>query len=308
MCPTSEDVTFEIGKLHHGLTYPEYHNAHGFRSSWLHMLKHSPAHFIAQKDDQKTTPALEFGKLFHFALENGERFMDLVKVEPIFTGYTQKGEPTTNPNSTDIKRQKAEWRESIPRDAIIVSNEDHVTLAGMLKAMSEHRLVKNIIKDGVRETSGFVKDPETGLTLKFRPDLITSKGHTIDYKSARDARYWHFYNDIFSDRPGKRLYILSAAHYSYCAKLMGLPMHDRFTYIAIEKTAPYGINVFPMDAGCLDYGETIRAPLMRLYAKCLQENTWPCYEEKAHPVSPPEWESTHGPDTEYLHEEDEDEA
>lgn len=297
----------ETGKLHHGLTYEEYHNIDGFRSSFLHSLKRSPAHFQAQKDEIKKSPALEFGKLFHYALENGERFMDLVKVEPVFTGYTQKGELTSNPNCKEVKETKAAWIQSLDSKAITVTQDDYDTLAGMLKAMAEHRLVKNIIKDGVRETSGWVRCPETGLTLKFRPDLITNKGHVIDYKSTRDARYWRFYREIFSERADDRFYVLNAAHYAYCSKLMGLPRHDTFTFIAVEKKKPHGINVFPLDSGCLEVGEVIRAKLMRLYVKCVKDNSWPSYEEKAQPVSPPEWTGNDSPDTDYLYEEEDSE-
>lgn len=293
-------------ELRQGMSYEEYATAEGFRAGYLHPMKQSPAHFWATKDDKKTSPAMEFGKLFHYALENGERFMDLVKVEPVFEGYTQKGELTTNPNCKEVKEKRESWRSGLDAKALIVSMEDYETLAGMLKAMAEHRLVKNIIKDGMRETSGFVRCPETGLMLKFRPDLLTTKGHIVDYKSTRDARYWSFYHEIFSDRPGKRFYVLSAAHYAYCAKLMGMgkDLLNKLTYIAVEKPKPHGINLFPMNEACIEFGEEYRAPLMRLYAKCLEDGKWPSYEETTHPMSPPERDQLIGPDTEYLFDDD----
>jgi hypothetical protein len=159
----------------------------------------------------------------------------------------------------------------------------------MLKAMNSHRVARALIKNGVRETSGFVKDPETGLILKFRPDLISEPGYIIDYKSARDASRPAFWQEIFKE--WKRFYVLSAAHYAYCAKLMGLPRSDELTYIAIEKKKPYGINIFPLEAAHIDYGESFRRPLMSLYAKCLEEDVWPGYDERVKPTPLPVYDA-----------------
>lgn len=299
-------LIFEQGKLHRGLVYEAYAAMEGFRSSWLYPLKRSPAHFKAdQTNPRESTQALEFGKLWHSLVENGEKFMDLAKVEPVFQGYTQKGELTTSPNCKAVKEAREYWRAGLTKDAIIVKQEDFVTLTGMLQSMSSHKVVRNMIKEGLRETSASATCPETGLVLKFRPDLITSRGHIVDHKTTRDARYWYFYNQIFSDKGQNRFYVLSAAHYSYCAKLLGLPQYNAFTYIAIEKTPPYGINVFPLDEGALDVGERHRSKLMRVYKTCVETDVWPSYDEVVHPVYPPEWRDEHNMDTGSLYDEEE---
>jgi len=118
--------------------------------------------------------------------------------------------------------------------------------------------------------------------LQFRPDRIHELGYIIDLKSTRDASIEYFTGQIFSDRGP--FYILQAAHYAYCGKLLGLSKSDSFTFVAVEKEPPYGINVFALGEGELDFGERWRRKLTRKYADCLASDKWPCYEESV--ISP----------------------
>lgn len=267
----------ELGKLIQGLSYSEYEAEPGLRASDLRMLKRSPAHWRAAKENpKKPTDALLFGRAIHAALENGEKFIETYAVEPEVNRRTNEG-----------KAQIKEFYDKLPRGAIVVKPEWVDPIKGMLLKMREHRLVGNMIRHGTREGSLWVKDPETGLTLKCKPDLITSRNHLVDFKSTIDASEEAFMHCIFSGR--KYFYSLQLAHYCHCLKLAGLSSGESATIIAIEKKEPYGINIFPLDVGHLEVGEKWRRMLTKTYAMCLESGKWPSYPEQAVHVSIPQY-------------------
>lgn len=279
----------EIGKLLTGVSYQDYHDFglknNALRSGHLPHLKRSPAHFKNYLENPpEETEALRQGKLIHSAFENPEKFLDSYMVEPEFTGKTLDGKESKN--SKEAKQKRAEWRENVGKDKIILTSDEAVMITGILEAVAKHRITKNLLKDCVCEVSGFVKDPETGVMLQFRPDRIHKMGYVIDLKSTRDASIDYFTKEIFSHYG--RFYILNAAHYVHCAKLMGISKANAYTFVAIEKTKPYALNVFALDENQIEVGERWRKKLTKLYADCLDKNTWPGYEERViNPAIPP---------------------
>lgn len=281
-------LSFETGKLIQGLTYQEYHDAPGLRSGVVSDMRRSPAHAKAKMDFPKeSTEALEFGKLFHLAIENGEKFKDMMILKPEFTGKTLQGKESNR--SKEAQEKAVEWFSNIKPGQICVSRKDQITLTGMLNSISAHSKAKHLLRDSIRESSGWVRDPVTGLLLKFRPDNISVQEYVVDFKSTMDASKEAFFWDVFGTRGrNPRFYILNAAHYSYCGKLMGLRRHDTFVFIAVEKEPPYGLNVFAIDRGQLDIGEQWRARLTQQYAECASTMTWPCYPELVQSFDTPE--------------------
>lgn len=277
---------FELGKLHQGVSYEDYANQTGFRSSYLKSFKRSPAHFkYTQETESKESPAMSLGKVVHGFIEQGEAFKNKYLVEPTFKGYTLKGEESTN--CKESREKKAAWYSSISPGQTVVTQEQQDLIIGILKSVGSHGTLKNLLKNGMRESSGWVKDPVTGLTLKFRPDFISQDEFIVDFKTTRDARYNHFRRDIFSDQGF--FYILQAAHYCYCAKLMGLGRSNFFTYVAIESARPHGIMIYNLTEEQIEFGEQWRAALMIRYNECLQKNEWPGYPEEAVLMNAPEY-------------------
>lgn len=289
-------MSIEVNTLHQGLNYEQYAAEPGIRASDLKLIKRSPAHMVAAKAiPQEYSEPLEFGKILHMAVENGERFLEMYKVPPEFIGKTKDGRDSTR--SKEALEKKAAWFADLPKDAIVVQREWVEPLKGMLGALTKHRLVGNLLKNGVKETSLWVQDPDTGETLKCRPDFISQDGFIVDLKTTRDAHPSFFKNQIFSDRSEDApFYILQAAHYAHCARVSRVANPDSFIIVAVEKEPPYGVMVYPLDIGCLGPGEQWRAELTQRYADCKKNNVWPSYPEQAVPVVPPQWVSLPGVD------------
>lgn len=267
----------ELGKLIHGLTFEQYAEVGGLRASDLKALKKSAAHWKLYKQEPPDSEALRFGKIFHAAIESPEKFRDTYKVKPKF-------DLRTNAGKEGLKAFQAEHDYA---DYPILEHNWVEPMTGMLRSALSHKLVGNLLKKGVRETSLFVEDPDTGLILQCRPDYISERGIGVDIKTTRDASDSFFMKEIFG--AWGRFYVLSAAHYTHCAKLSGAYRHESFVFIAIEKEAPYGLRIYPLDAGCLDVGERWRQNLTRLFAECKKSDIWPAYPEEAVAVTPPAW-------------------
>lgn len=277
--------SYEIGKLHKGVAYEDYAGNAGLRASDLKLLKRSPAHWMAaQSAEAEEKEHFEFGKVFHAMIENGEGFLSHYVVEPVFSGKTKDGKDSTR--SAAAKEAKEAWHADLKPGAVVVKEKWVQPLLGMMRAIRSHRLVGNLVKNGVRETSLWVTDPETGLQLKCRPDFISEAGFLVDFKTTRNAHPEEFYWDIFGTRG--HFYAMQMAHYAYCLRVAGISRGESATIIAVEKEAPYGIMVYPLDVGNLGPGEQWRSHLTALYAKCREKNEWPGYPEAAHPLMTPE--------------------
>ena len=279
----------EFNKLIHGLSYEDYAAQPGLRASHLKKMRRSPAHFKASMaEEKKPSAALEFGKKFHFAIENPEKFRDLMVIEPEFVGKTKDGRDSTR--SAEAKEKKAIWYSDLRPDQIVVTAEESFNLTGMLNSVTKHKLVGKLIRTGVRETSLWTKDPETDLDLQCRFDFISEYGHPVDFKTTMDASKGSFTWDIFSDKfESSPFYILAAAHYAHIARVSKQVNGESFYLVAVEKEPPWGVVVYPLDLGALDVGERHRARLTRQYAQCVKTGEWPCYEERAVPTEIPQW-------------------
>jgi hypothetical protein len=279
----------ELGKLIIGLDYQQYAAEPGFRASSLGKLKISPKYFKESKNEpDEDTPAKHLGRLIHSLFENGEKFMDTYIVQPVFTGKTKDGRDSTQ--SGEAKQAKKDWYASLAKDAVVVTQDELAVLIGVAKSVKNSRLLTNMLKGSIRESSLFVEDKETGILLQCRPDFISASGYCVDIKSTRQfAR--DFPQEIFSDKWGKRFYILGAAHYVHCLKLAKISKTDNITLLAVENFGSYGIIPYNLDMGCLAIGEQWRSHLMGIYAECLKTGIYPGYPDEIVGLSPPEYPS-----------------
>ena len=68
-----------------------------------------------------------------------------------------------------------EWLDQRKREGkIAIFPKEVEQIQGMAKALGAHPMIKAGAFDGHIERSGFYRDKETGVWLKFRPDVIPS--------------------------------------------------------------------------------------------------------------------------------------
>jgi hypothetical protein len=107
----------------------------------------------------------------------------------------------------------------------------------------------------------------------------------VDLKTTTDASPAAFARSVATFR-----YHVQASHY-----LSGLHGAERFVFIAVEKTAPYAVAVYELDAAAMAAGDELRQRDMRMIADCRATGEWPGYSDDCQTLSLPKWALTANP-------------
>lgn len=278
-------VKYETGKLIENLEFEDYAKADGANSHGLMDVLRSPAHYYEHRYNRvegKETEALLFGKLFHYAILEPVLFQKNYVIKPAFDRRTKIG-----------KEAAQIWENTLTPEAIVVPEKFVEGLTRMSQKILTHPKAKLLLGKGVRETTLFWNDRETGELCKMRPDFISEKGHIVDLKTSKDGREDYFSRDIL-----KYKWHIQAAH--YCEGARSNPhlkiSPDTFIYVVVEKDPPYEIAIYPAGGSVLGVGEQWRSKAMRTYAKCKKANHWPGYNAEMRVIELPQWAESVDPD------------
>lgn len=255
-----------------------YHERHlGVVSkSALDLVRRSPAHYKAWVDeelDDEETPALKFGRGFHCALLEPERFDEDFAIEP-----------DVGPRNLKYGKDAiAAWRaehEGVEH----LSPDDGKAIVHMVASIRRHPLASRMIRDGVSELTLKWTDAETGLTCKSRLDYyVESLGMIVDAKSTIDARWEPFRRDMV-----KHGYEIQDALYRSAALTLGLPV-KHFVFLAVEKTAPYAVATYTLDEAGIAAGFSKARAAIDTLAHCVTTKTWPGYDVGIQTIDWPTW-------------------
>src|ERR1700761_5847224 len=241
----------------HKLPADDYHADEGLGASGISLLRHSPAHY--RFSDRKPTKALDNGHALHMAILEPDRVLRSYAAMPPCDRRTKAG-----------KAIYTDFLERFP-DAIIISNSDYQMFSGVAEAAKRHPTIQFLTSSGQSEVSIFADHPDYGIRVKCRPDWYPGHIAAIpDIKTTEDARPWAFGASVY--RYG---YHRAAAHYMDVIKWAGEPEVESFFLIAVEKSKPYGIMVYELDAESIAKGRAEHDEAYRLYAECLATNSWP---------------------------------
>lgn len=261
--------------LHDGVPESVYHaRVRGLASKGaLELVLRSLAHYKAwldgvQKDE---TEALTFGRAFHCAILEPERFAAEYVVEPDFGDCRFK----------EAKASRDAWRkehEGISR----MSFADHRDCLGMARAIRAHSRASKLLVGGRAEVTARWRDEDTHVECKaradyYRPDLCT----LIDVKTTVDARESSFKWDVL-----KYGYHRQDAFYRAGFTAAGAPV-EHFAFVAVEKIAPYPVVVHYLDADFVADGHADIRDAIEQLADALEEDVWPAYPEEIRELSNP---------------------
>ena len=156
----------------------------------------------------------------------------------------------------------------------------------MKKSLFDCAPAKKLLEaTGKAEQSYFWEDKETGLGCKCRPDYLLEDGGTIvDLKTTTDASYRGFLKSISNFR-----YHVQSGWYMNGLEQATGTRPERFIFIAVEKTAPYGIGVYEADLYMTVNGyDQARIDLQKI-AKWKEEENYPNYCTEIQQISLPSW-------------------
>lgn len=240
----------------------------------LDAIARSPLHYQAWlTEPDKDTPALAFGRAFHCAILEPERFATEYASEPDFGDCRKK----------ENKAARDAWRES-NRAAVWLPADDWEAIEHMVRAVRNHELGRLILRDGDPEVTLTWLDKATGLPCKARPDyLVRSRRMCVDVKTTDDAS-----EEAFARTVAKyRYHVQDALYRDACAQTGEAVEH--FLFVAVEKTAPYAVNVHTLDEDAIGRGYTRARIEIELLADCVKRNEFPGYPPHIHTLSLPPW-------------------
>lgn len=93
------------------------------------------------------------------------------------------------------KAAKAERYEAIEADKTVIKDDQYQTIKAMRDALAEHDFAGAAFENGKPEQSLIWRDQETGIWLRYRPDVLpTARLHILDYKTAASSKPEDFRN------------------------------------------------------------------------------------------------------------------
>jgi len=240
---------------------------------------------------KEPTKAMEEGTLIHMLALEPQEFEKQVLVMPVFTGRTQKGELTTNPNATEVKMAKANWIMEACRTAGVtedemyfVTEEDFKKFCMMRDNIHKHDVLKEIFAQGAgaNEVAAWFVHEELGVLFVMRVDRLTNKALISDVKTTNDASFNAFQRAVVNGN----LHIQAAINVDGFSKILGVEL-NAFDWSVVQTTEPYGVVHYPLDFGSLEAARAEYLFEVRRWLKCHEENHWPFHQDQ--PMALPKW-------------------
>ena len=202
----------------------EYYGDFNFvTNSQLGLLKKSPkAYQDYRNGEKKETQAMTFGRAFHLAILEPDKFYELVVQEPIVNKRTKDGRAEISEFLISTKEKG--------QIALSVADYDKVRI--MQDELFANPKVMELLSGGVAEQVSAWEDPDTGVYCKAKADYVKSN-MVIDIKTTQDPSTTGFRSSSM-----KFGYDRQAAYY-----LDGFGKRD-FVFIAIDKTRPHTIAIY----------------------------------------------------------------
>lgn len=165
------------------------------------------------------------------------------------------------------------WGSEVDDSAETISAENDELVRGMAAAIQAHPRARSLFEGrGEFEATVIFEDPETGVLCKVRPDrLVERAGMYVALKTTRDGAPWAFPRDAEA-----RGYFLGFALYRRALRAIGWP-YQYTAVCAVESAKPHDIACYLVDEESIDLADAEVSRLLRLYADCTKDDTWPGY-------------------------------
>lgn len=288
--------------IYPGIAANVYHSWDCASASRLKQLRKSPAHLRYYLDHPKETdtPTLAFGRAYHDAILQPEVLhRDYLMAGPcvaeLKTGE-RKGQscglPGIEPDWSDWDKwycgrhaKKVIEPEGVPR---ILSAHEYAEIRAIRDKVLAHPIASELLTcRGVCETSIVWQDRDTEVLCKGRVDrYCTFRGWKVhvDLKGTTDASPDGFCREIYQYG-----YHIQAAMYLDGANAI-VRADRRYAFIAVEKSPPYVVGIYELDAGAIAHGRAEYKRLLHVLRECQEKDRWPDYTtDEILRVSLPKW-------------------
>ena len=241
---------------------------------------HSP--FNPDRIEQDSSTALNFGKAAHMLLLGEEGFAEEYSLRPAVIG----GKPWQG-NRTECKQWVAD---QIEAGRTVVTDEQINAIRSISDSLTQNELVRAGILNGRIERSIIAKDGD--IWLRARPDVMpNSGGDFVDLKTAASVD-----DDSLSKAIFQHGYHVQAGFMRMVARaVLGPDAFQSFTFVFVEKTAPFDVRVKQLKDVDIDIGERHARLGLTIMNRCIEEGRWPGYDgfgDSAAWIEMPSWGRT----------------
>jgi hypothetical protein len=262
--------------IYRGVSFTDYWAIDAVNHSKLEGFRRTPAHAREQMlHPCESTTALALGHAFHvFVLEPAEFHLQYAVVPKVDRRF---------------KEGKARWKafEDENRGKLLLTEEEFENYHRMRESILAHPTAAELLSGrGANELTIVWSDEETGLLCKARLDRVSDIGGYSfigDLKTAADAS-----EKAFSKSVANFGYHRQGAWYrSGLAALK--PAQRRVAFIAVEKDAPFCVQVHELDERALEQGERENRNFLDTYHRCMETQSWPGYPGGLTLIDVPVW-------------------
>ena len=273
-------------KSHRHATHPVEVNDAMRLGSWAHMAILEPQRWADVRDLQAPHPDLYYRHdtaarmladgadeadiidAIDVKADTARGYLDLSDVRSQAAFYDEHGTDIDTPDDDTIEQVEG------IRDAVLEFMD-----AG------DHDL---LLDRGTPELSIFWDDAETGRRCKGRIDSVARTGDdrsiVVDLKiTGRDVRKHGFERMI-----GRRAYHIQAGHYARGLEACGAAV-DRWLWLAVEKSAPYGVKLYQLADADLAAARDSAAATLRAFDAAERSDDYDGYSTTIETIHVPDW-------------------
>ena len=257
-------ITITAPGIYAGISNANYHADPALGSTSLKTLATgTPAHYQWDKTHPKNSDTFTLGTAAHsWILEDDISSIVVVTAD--------------NWLSKAAKELKAS---ALSEGKQPLLSKEWTQVSAMRDAVMSHPVARELFTGHKAEQSVFWE--EDGLALKCRPDAW-KPGQLVDLKTTINADPREFGKTAYNFG-----YHQSAAHY-IDGVLAATGERLPFTFVLVEKTAPYLVSVVRLDDEAIDMGRQLNDRAKHIYTECTTTGNWPGYPE-TEPISLPMW-------------------
>lgn len=252
-----------------------YHARPELSSTGARRILDSPARFRWEQEHRVGKRSFDIGHAVH---------AKVLGVGAPIIGYPDEHlTPSGNPSTRAATRA---WEdEQRAAGLTIVATADLARVDAMTEAVLAHAGARRILeRPAVRaEVSAFATDPETGVPLRARFDLL-SDDDAADLKTTTGTASRHG----FGRDAARHNYPVQEAHY---LDTLAAATGERppFRWIVVEKHPPHLVAVHTFDDVTRIIGGELAATARRTYADCMASDEWPAYGDDVLTTAMPAW-------------------
>ena len=237
-----------------------YRREEGVNQSSLKKILESPAHYKAALEFKMLpTPAMEIGTAAHCLILDGQEAFD--------AQYCKKPD--------DIKlttKEGKEWKASIGRKKILSTggkDDPWNAVQGMAESLRKIEWYAGTDEEYIKRNEVSIYFDWLGVRCKARLDsVLVDEGIVLDLKTTDTVN-----PDLFTKKVVGLGYDFQAAYYAKAAEeAYGKPF--RFIFAAVERRAPYSVDLFEASDEMMEEGTRKCEAALRRLKRCQQSEEW----------------------------------